>query len=146
MDQKNYSLPFNPSAVMVSNGTISTCSMGESIAQNIMLLIITKQGENRYDEKYGNDVWSVEFDNGVSPAMWENIFINSLKRQIAQYETRITQPVIQAHITYVEHNYETRNFTEVKKKVKVGINAKIESTGEHFSFSTELFLSPMSID
>ena len=55
-------------------------------------------------------------------------------------------PEIKAHISFVEHTYETRNFTEVKKKVRVAINAKLEATGENFSFATELFLSPMSID
>jgi len=131
---------------MISNGQIETCDIAESIAQNIMLLIITKKGENRYDENYGNEVWNVEFDNGVTPAMWENIFVTSLQKQIADYEPRIVNAVVQAHINYVEHSYETRGFSEVKKKVKVGINAKMEATGERFNFSTELFLSPMSID
>lgn len=146
MENQNYKIPFNPLNMMISNGQIETCDIAESIAQNIMLLIITKKGENRYDEDYGNDVWGVEFDNGVTPAMWENLFVTSLRRQIAEHEPRLVNAVVEAHINYVEHSYETRGFSEVKKKVKVGINAKLESTGERFSFSTELFLSPMSID
>lgn len=146
MENQNYKIPFNPSSMMMSNGHIETCDIAESIAQNIMLLIITKKGENRYDEDYGNDVWNVEFDNGVTPAMWENLFVTSLRRQIAEHEPRLVNAVVEAHINYVEHSYETKGFSEVKKKVKVGINAKLESTGERFSFSTELFLSPMSID
>lgn len=146
MENQNYKIPFNPSSMMTSNGQIETCDNAESIAQNIMLLIITKKGENRYDENYGNDVWNVEFDNGVTPAMWENLFVSSLQRQIAEHEPRLVNAIVQAHINYVEHSYETKGFSEVKKKVKVGINAKLESTGERFNFSTELFLSPMSID
>ncbi|MCL1669772.1 GPW/gp25 family protein [Elizabethkingia ursingii] len=146
MEGINYRFPFNPSALMTENGSIETCDIAESIAQNIMLLIITKKGENRYDENYGNDVWNVEFDNGVSSAVWENVFINSLKRQISDYEHRLVNPQIKAHIVFVEHNYDTRNFTEIKKKVKIAINAKLEATGEQFNFATELFLSPMSID
>lgn len=146
MESQNYKIPFNPANMMISNGQIETCDIAESIAQNIMLLIITKKGENRYDENYGNDVWNVEFDNGVTPAMWENLFVTSLQRQIAEYEPRIVNAVVQANINYVEHSYETRGFSEVKKKVRVGINAKMEATGERFNFSTELFLSPMSID
>ena len=146
MENQTYRIPFNPVNMMTGNGQMETCDIGESIAQNIMLLIITKKGENRYDDNYGNDVWNVEFDNGVSPSMWESLFVNSLERQIAEYEPRIVNAIVEAHINYVEHSYETRGFSEVKKKVKVGINAKIEATGERFSFSTELFLSPMSID
>lgn len=146
MENSNYKLPFRPLHLMASNGQVETCDVYESIAQNIMLLITTKKGENRYDEEYGNDVWDVEFDNGISTTIWENIFIKSLIRQINDYESRIKNPKVQAHITYVEHNYETRGYAEVKKKVKIGINARLESTGENFNFSTELFLSPMSID
>ncbi|QDP84774.1 GPW/gp25 family protein [Chryseobacterium sp. SNU WT5] len=146
MDSSNYTLPFKPSLLMKENGAIETCDIAESIAQNIMLLIITKKGENRYDDQYGNDVWNLEFDNGVSTAVWENVFIKSLKRQIADYEPRILSPEIKAHIIFVEHNYDTREFTEIKKKVKIAINAKLESTGEQYNFVTELFLSPMSID
>ncbi|AZI33162.1 GPW/gp25 family protein [Kaistella carnis] len=146
MESSNYILPFNPSSLMKENGAIETCDIAESIAQNIMLLIITKKGENRYDDQYGNDVWNLEFDNGVSSSVWENIFIKSLKRQIADYEPRIVSPQIKAHIIFVEHNYDTRDFTEIKKKVKIAINAKLEATGEQYNFVTELFLSPMSID
>ena len=146
MESSNYILPFNPSSLMKENGAIDTCDIAESIAQNIMLLIITKKGENRYDDQYGNDVWNLEFDNGVSSSVWENIFIKSLKRQIADYEPRIVSPQIKAHIIFVEHNYDTRDFTEIKKKVKIAINAKLEATGEQYNFVTELFLSPMSID
>ena len=102
MDNSNYKLPFRPLNLMASNGQVETCDVFESIAQNIMLLITTKKGENRYDENYGNDVWDVEFDNGVTTVMWENIFIKSLIRQIQDYEPRLIQPNIKAHITYVE--------------------------------------------
>ena len=146
IDNENYKLPLNPMSMMMNGGKIDTCGIGESIAQNIMLLIITKKGENRYDEHYGNDVWDLEFDNGVTSSMWENIFIKSLQRQIDDYEPRLIYSRVEASIKFVEHNYETKGFTEVKKKVKIIINAKLESTNEAFSFSTEIFLSPMSID
>lgn len=146
METSHYTLPFSPAALMKDNGNVETCDMAQSIAQNIMLLIITKKGENRYDDQYGNDVWSLEFDNGVSAAVWENIFIKSLKRQIAACEPRLVNPQISAHIEIVEHTYDTKGFTEIKKKVKVGISAKMEATGEQYNFATELFLSPMSVD
>ena len=146
MENENYKLPLTPLSMMMNGGHIDTCGVGESIAQNIMLLIITKKGENRYDEQYGNDVWNLEFDNGVTSAMWENIFVKSLQRQIDDYEPRLINSRVQADIKFVEHNYETKGFTEVKKKVKIVINAKLEATNEAFNFSTEIFLSPMSID
>lgn len=146
MEPLNVKMPFNVVNAMTGNGYIERCDVGESIAQNIMLLITTKKGENRFDEDYGNDVWNVEFDNGISSTAWENIFVNSLRRQIAHYEQRISNPQISAKVSYVEHTYETRHLTEMKKRVQIYISAVLEATGENFNFSTELFLSPMSID
>lgn len=146
MNNMNYRMPFNPSALMKEGGIIETCDVGESIAHHIMLLITTKKGENRYDSNYGNEVWNLEFDNGITSAMWEAIFIKSLRSQINLYEPRIVNATVDAFIVFVEHNYDTKEHVEIKKKVKIAINAKLEATGERFSFSTELFLSPMSID
>jgi len=139
-------LPFNPSPLFSDHGSIKVCSEAESIAQNIMLLITTRKGENRFDEEYGNAVWGIEFDNTATNVLWEETFINSLMQLIASYEPRIIQPVIKVHTSFVEHSYKTKDFTEIKKKATIAINAKLFESGEHFSFSTEIFLSPMSID
>jgi len=145
-ENKYYQLPFNPSSLFKDGGEIKVCSLAESIAQNIMLLITTKQGENRYDDEYGNAVWNIEFDNKASNVLWEEIFTASLAKLLSEYETRIEYPIIKVHTSYVEHTYKTKSFSEVKKKAAIGINARLTESGERFSFSTEIFLSPMSID
>lgn len=146
MNNMNYQMPFDPEELMSENGSIKTCTEAESIAQNLMLLITTKKRENRYDPDYGNDVWDIEFDNAVTTVMWENIFVESFRQQIQKYEPRLTQARVDAHIEFVEHSYESRKFTEIKKKAKIGVNARLVESGEQFRFVTELFLSPMSID
>ena len=107
---------------------------------------MTKKQENRYDEAYGNDIWNIEFEYAKTTADWESIFAKSLKEEILAYEPRIMSPQIQVNIVYIEHSYRTRKINEIKQKAKIIINAKIVETGEHFSFSTEIFLSPMSVD
>lgn len=146
MIRKNYKMPFNPESLMLEAGTIEMCSIAESIAQNLMLLITTKKKENRFDFNYGNAVWDIEFESAITTVEWETIFIESMEEQIAQYEHRIYAPKIQVHIEYVEHSYETRKYAEIKKKAKIAIQARLTETGETFRFATELFLSPMSID
>lgn len=146
MINKNYRMPFNPEKLIEENGTMEMCSLAESIAQHLMLLITTKKKENRYDFNYGNDVWDFEFENAVTTVEWESIFVESMKNQIAKYEPRIIAPKIDVNVLYVEHTYDTKSYSEIKKKAKIAINAKLTETGENFSFSTELFLSPMSID
>jgi len=139
-------MPFDPSKLIREGGSMETCSMPESIAHNIMLLITTKKKENRFDPDYGNAVWDLEFENGVTTSEWEKVFIKSLKEEIAKYEPRIKNPKIDAHIEYVEHSYNTKQFSEMKKRAKIAINAKLTDTNETYSFTTEIFLSPMSID
>jgi predicted component of type VI protein secretion system len=146
MINKNYKMPFDPERLMSEESSVEMCSMAESIAHNLMLLITTKKRENRFDFDYGNAVWNIEFENGVTTVEWEALFIESMKEQIEKYEPRIYAPKIDVHIEYVEHSYETKKYSEIKKKAKIAINAKLTETGESFSFSTELFLSPMSID
>lgn len=145
-ENKYYQLPFNPASLFRDGGEIKVCSLAESIAQNIMLLITTKQGENRYDPSYGNAVWDIEFDNAATNVLWEEIFSASLTKALNEHEPRITNPVIKVYTSFVEHTYKTKSFTEIKKKATIGINAKLTESGERFSFSTEIFLSPMSID
>lgn len=145
-ENKYYQLPFNTSALFAEEGTVKVCSMAESIAQNIMLLITTKKGEHRFDDEYGNAVWDIEFDRAATNVIWEETFVQSLAKLIEEYEPRIIHPVIKVQTQYVEHNYKTRAFTEIKKKAIITIQAVLTDSAEQFSFSTEIFLSPMSID
>lgn len=139
-------LPFNPDFVMIEGETLPTCSLAESIAQHLMLLILTRKGENRFNPDYGNAVWDLEFDNAVTMVVWERVFAESLSDQITRYESRINQPEIRAQLEYVEHQYGTKDFVEVRKKAKISIQAIVTETGEHFTFSTTIYLSPMTVD
>ncbi len=40
---------------------------------------------------------------GLPLLYWENIFVKSLKKQILEFEPRIVQPQIDAHVEIVEH-------------------------------------------
>lgn len=146
MIDNNYKMPFDPERLMSEDSSIEKCSMAESIAQNIMLLITTKKRENRFDLDYGNAVWDIEFENAITTVEWEDTFVKSMKEQIGKYEPRIYAPKIEVHIEYVERSFEMKKYSEIKKKAKIAINAKLAETGEPFNFNTELFLSPMSID
>jgi len=144
-DNAYYKLPFSPTALFAEE-EMPACGLAESIAQNLMLLITTKPGENRYDEEFGNAVWNIEFENTTTEAMWEDTFKQSLNIAISKYEHRIYSPRIFVKTVSLEQNYKMKNFTEIKKKATIQIKAKLTESGENYNFSTELFLSPMSID
>ncbi|MCC9043545.1 GPW/gp25 family protein [Myroides sp. M-43] len=146
MQNTFYKFPFNPELAMSEGASLPTCSLAESIAQNVMLLVITRKGENRFNPDYGNAVWDLEFDNAVTSVEWERVFEESLLDQIKKHEPRIIFPKIQVHMEYVEHNYGTKDFVEIRKKAKIGVNAVLTDIGELFTFSTHIYLSPMSVD
>lgn len=146
MMNKNYKMPFDPEKLMSEDSTIEMCSLAESIAHNLMLLITTKKRENRFDFDYGNAVWDIEFENAITTVAWEALFVASMNEQIAKYEPRIYAAHVQVHIEYVTHTYDTKKYSEIKKKAKIAINARLTETGEVYRFATALFLSPMSID
>lgn len=140
-----YKIPFDMGSLLDGNDA-ATCSGSESIAHHLQTLITTRPGENRYDAAYGNAIWELEFDNGVSNARWEELFQQSVQKAVNIYEPRLANAIVTIHTELVEKTWPMRNFTEIKKKVTVLVKAQLKESGEKYSFKTELFLSPMSID
>lgn len=140
-----YKLPFNFNQI-INGKDAETCSLGESIAQHIQLLITTKFGENHFDAKYGNAVWELEFERAINESKWTDKFKQAVTDVITQYEQRINKVNVEIHTELIQKTWNMRNYTEIKKKVTILIKAKLADTGEKFSFKTELFLSPMSVD
>lgn len=131
---------------MIEGKELPLCNLGESIAQHLMLLILTRKGEHRFNPDYGNAVWELEFDNAVTLVIWERVLAESLTEQIIRYEPRIYHADIQVNVTYVEHQYGMKDVVEIKKMATIRINARMTETGERFTFSTQIYLSPMAVD
>jgi hypothetical protein len=51
---------------------------------------------------------------------------------------------VNVHISEINKFYPLRNVSEIKKHVEIIIKGKLNKTGERYSFSTALFLSPLS--
>ena len=56
-------LPLNLSQGL--GGKLERCSQEESIAQQIMLLIVSRQGELIGKESYGSIIWELEFHQTI---------------------------------------------------------------------------------
>jgi phage baseplate assembly protein W len=123
---------------------LETCSLGMSISQHIELIIFTRFGEHRYDPGFGCEVWELDFELITSRALWEDKMQQSLHRALAEREQRIYDVAVTIEVTDVEKVYPLRLVTEIKKRVSVGIRARVTATGERYSFQTSLFLSPLS--
>lgn len=140
----NYQMPVDFGAVM-QGSSLPECDLAESVAQHIQLLITTRCAENRFDQKYGNSVWELDFERGLSDADWEDKFKSSVLASIEVYERRIFNINIVVKAEMVEKTWPLKKYTEIKKKVTVLINAQLVESSEKFSFKTELYISPMAV-
>lgn len=138
-------LPFQPALLCRQNGHLLVVDEAESIARHLILLITTVPGENRGDKEYGNALLEAEFEN-ARQAEWETKLIATIESMITKYEPRLAQPRVQVKIVFARKNYAARKLVVLKKKAMIYVNARLTSTSENFSFSTEIFLSPLSVD
>jgi len=129
---------------IVTNGSSRKITLGESISQNLELLIVTKYGEHRHSKDFGCKIWDLDFELIVSERLWEDMFRKSLLKAVEKYERRIYQVEAEIKISEVEKTFFEKKVTEIKKHVEIAVSGKIKTTGERFSFNTALFLSPLS--
>ena len=125
---------------------LATCDLKDSISQNLELIIMTKFGEHRNDQSFGCEIWDLDFELIVSENKWEEKLRQSLLRSINTHEHRLSNIQLSVTITEIEKFHLLKKFAEIKKRVDIHLTAIIHKTGEAFSFTNGLFLSPLSVD
>lgn len=146
MVNQYYKLPIQFESLMQRNMDLSTCDLKRSIAQNIYMIITSKYREHRFDESYGCELWDMDFE--VIPN--ENTWLDRIRRSIAiatiRHETRLDEVHVDVSIGQDEQLYSLKNTKAVKKRLTIYVNATLKQTGEPFTFTTVIYLSPMSLD
>ncbi|WP_462267409.1 GPW/gp25 family protein [Mucilaginibacter sp.] len=138
-----YKKPFRLKSIFQGND-LPTQDIGASVSQHIELIIFTRYGEHRYMPEFGCEIWDLDFELIISESIWEEKLRQSLLRTIDKYEQRIYNVQIEVNIEEVNKFYPLRNISEIKKRVKITVTGIIHKTGEHYTFSTALYLSPLS--
>jgi phage baseplate assembly protein W len=144
MSSFNYKLPLQLSNVLEGQ-ELPTCNLMNSITKNLELIITTKFGEHRSDPSFGCEIWDLDFELIVSESLWSEKLRKSLIKSISTHEPRLSSIEITVAISDFEKPNYFRQFTEIKKRVDIGIVGIIHKTGEDYSFKTNLFLSPLSV-
>ncbi len=140
-----YKIPLNLSTALAGND-LTTCDLVTSISKNLELIIMTKFGEHRSNTTFGCEIWDLDFELIISEKLWEEKLRQSLLKSITTHERRLSDVKLNVEITEIEKYSSLRQFAEIKKRVNINLAGIILKTGEAFTFSTNLFLSPLSVD
>lgn len=133
-------LPMNLHAAV--DGKLKRCSYEESIAQQIMLLIVSHHGEVVGREDYGSAIWDLEFNQLVKINEWEEKVQVSLIKAIQLYEKRLKNVSVKVVLSEIED--ENKKNIHVRRKAQITVTGNIVSTDLPFHFNTLVYISPLS--
>ena len=121
MSSPYYKYPL-PLSRIFENQELTKCVLGESISQNIQLIITSSHGER----------------------MWEEKLRQSLLAGLTEFEKRLEKVNIEVQISEVENFMPVSKYIAIKRKVDIIVRAIIVETGEKYNFHTDLYLSPVA--
>ena len=139
-------MPLDFSALTKRNRDLPTCGLGTSIAQNIFLLISARYGEHRFDPEFGCEIWEKDFETITNVGIWQEQVNRSIVKSLRQYERRLEKIDVDVLITETPYRNSDTGVQSIKKKIVVTVKGIIKSTGEPFTFSPQLYISPISMD
>lgn len=142
MKQQFYSLPLSFAEVMQKKEH-ATCSLQQSVAQHLHLIITTAFGELAADENFGCSIWDHDFDNITSTHKIKEFIRQSLQSSIEQYEKRLFNVRIDLMIKQEELTGSIHG-CRVKKKITITINGWLLATNEKFVYEDSFFTGPLS--
>lgn len=123
---------------------LDRCSLTDSIARNIHLLITTQLEENIQDHDYGSQFWDHDYDIHMTNSVRREVIINSLKNQLLKYEKRLAKPVVEVNV--LQKEYRLVNNLQLKRKVEITVKGSLKRNNEPFKFHTSFYIGPMLFD
>ena len=141
MSASYYRLPLDLEGIL-ERQRLPRCTVQESIAQHLYLILTTYLGESRYEPDFGCQVWEQDFE-AMTTMRWKDSVQQSVEQAIQAYEPRLVRVRAQVAVT----DFELRNVHQrIRKRLQVTVNAALHRTDEPFAFQASLFVAPLSID
>ena len=141
MPDTYYRLPLDLASV-VERQALPRCSLQESIAQHLYLMLTTHFGESRYEPEFGCQVWEQDFES-LTTMRWKDTVQQSIEQAIRTYEPRLVRAKAQVAVM----DFELKNVSQrIRKRLDVSITATLHHTNEPFDFRASLFVAPLSVD
>lgn len=147
MEEGFYKLPLNIGKFFSgSGGHLERCSELESIDQHIGLLLVTHRGEHGFDQQYGTKLWELDFENIVSKAAWEDMFVKFVHQAVTTHEKRIKDVEVKIDVRDMVREEISTSGLSVRKRVDIIIQATVISTNKRQGFKHIIYLGPLSRD
>lgn len=137
-----YTLPLRLDAI-IQRKRHDQCSLQQSIAQNLHLIITTYTGESRFDPTFGCSIWDEDFNN-IPVAKWQDNIKVSLETSISSQEQRLQ--LVQVKTTIDEFEASDGKYFRLKRRLNIRIDGKVKKTNEPFEFFETIFISPLSTE
>lgn len=140
MINEYYKLPFQPLRMM-NKQEHPKCSLSESVAGLINLIVKTSFGECKFDRSFGCEIWEHDFENIFNSQIYREQLRSSIQETITKYEPRITNVKVAIQIDQVDYKLDLH---KVKSRIKLNVYAVLLMTNEPFSFFDQFFIGPLS--
>ena len=122
---------------------IKKCSLKESIAHHLHLILTTSFGELLSEAEFGNKLWDEDFDNVSYRNRQKEKILLSLSTTIARFERRLEKVKIEMNVQQEETFWGVRD-PGVKRKLEFTITAVISATNESITYRDGFFISPLA--
>jgi len=143
MDIEYYKYPLDLKRIFQQK-KLQKCTLGDAISQNLQLIILSHNGEHRYNPSLGCEIWDLDFDLILSLRIWEEKLRNSLLHAIEKNEKTLEKVEVSVAVSEVENTFNSNQYVSIKRQVDIQVHAILKETGEKYYFQTKLFLSPVS--
>lgn len=142
MNLQYYSLPLALDE-LTRKKDLSKCSLQQSVAQNLHLILTTAFGELPIDENFGCSIWDHDFDNMTTGHKNKELIRQSLLTSIQQYEKRLSNIRIDVLLGQ-EEIIAKINGCRIKKVIRITITGVLKSTNETFKYHDSFYIGPLS--
>ncbi|MCH5599223.1 GPW/gp25 family protein [Niabella ginsengisoli] len=119
------------------------CSLKESVAHHLHLILTTSFGELLSDAGYGSSLWEEDFDNVSFRNKQKEHILRSISATINEYEKRIEKVKVEMNV--LQEEVPDRNSDpRMKRKLDFQISGVIVATNEPIVYKDSFFVSPLA--
>ncbi len=117
------------------------CSLSQSVASMLHLIITTHWGESKYNEDFGCEIWEHDFENIDNAQVYREKMKASIKKTIEKHEPRLKISRVDVQIEQIELMAQNQR---TKSRISLLINGVLNKTNETFNYTEQFFIGPLS--